>query len=36
MNNGRYLVGDDRIICEIQEQELLVIVLQLGYRKDID
>ena len=31
----RYRVGDYRIICEIQDQELLVIVVQLGNRKDI-
>jgi mRNA interferase RelE/StbE len=31
----RYRVGDYRIICDIQEHELLVIVVQLGNRKDI-
>jgi mRNA interferase RelE/StbE len=31
----RYRVGDYRIICEIQDQELLVIVVQLGNRKEI-
>jgi len=31
----RYRVGDYRIICEIQDQQLLVIVVQLGNRKEI-
>jgi mRNA interferase RelE/StbE len=31
----RYRVGDYRIICEIQDQQLLVVVVQLGNRKEI-
>lgn len=31
----RYRVGDYRIICDIQEQKLIVLVLEVGHRKDI-
>jgi mRNA interferase RelE/StbE len=31
----RYRVGDYRIICEIQDQRLVVLVLTLGHRKEI-
>jgi len=31
----RYRVGDYRIICEIQDAALLVLVLQIGNRKEI-
>ena len=31
----RYRVGDYRIICEIQENELLVLVLAMGHRREI-
>jgi mRNA interferase RelE/StbE len=31
----RYRVGDCRIICEIQDKNLLVLVLSVGRRKDI-
>ena len=31
----RYRVGDYRIICDIQDGELLVLVLEFGNRKDV-
>jgi mRNA interferase RelE/StbE len=31
----RYRVGDHRIICQIKDQELLVLVVALGHRRKI-
>jgi mRNA interferase RelE/StbE len=31
----RYRVGDCRVICEIQDNELRVLVVQLGNRREI-
>lgn len=31
----RYRVGDYRIICDIQDHKLVVLVLQIGHRRDI-
>jgi mRNA interferase RelE/StbE len=31
----RYRVGDYRIICQIQDGELTVLVIAVGHRKDI-
>ena len=31
----RYRVGDYRIICDIQDERLVVLVLRVGHRKDI-
>lgn len=31
----RYRVGDYRILCKIQDNELLILVLDIGNRKDI-
>ena len=31
----RYRVEDTRIICQIREQETLVLVLRVGHRKNI-
>lgn len=31
----RYRVGDYRILCHIKDQELLVLVIAVGHRKDI-
>jgi mRNA interferase RelE/StbE len=33
--NWRYRVGDYRIICRIEEKELLVLVIDVGHRKNI-
>lgn len=31
----RYRVGDYRILCQIKDQELLVLVVAVGHRKDV-
>jgi mRNA interferase RelE/StbE len=31
----RYRVGDYRIICEIQDSKLVVLVVEIGHRSDI-
>jgi len=31
----RYRVGDYRIICDIQDQKLTILVLQIGNRREI-
>jgi mRNA interferase RelE/StbE len=31
----RYRVGDYRLICDIQDERITVLVLELGHRKDI-
>ena len=31
----RYRVGDYRIICEIQEEKVVVLVLAIGHRREI-
>ena len=31
----RYRVEDYRIICEIKDQELVILVIELGHRRDI-
>jgi len=31
----RYRVGDYRIICDIQDNRLVVLVLRVGHRKDV-
>ena len=31
----RYRVGDYRIICDLQNQRLLVLVLRVGHRREI-
>ena len=31
----RYRVGDYRIICEIQEEQLVVLALAVGHRRDV-
>lgn len=31
----RYRVGDYRIICEIQEARLVVLVLKIGHRREV-
>jgi mRNA interferase RelE/StbE len=31
----RYRVGDYRIICEIQDEKLVVLALAIGHRRDI-
>ncbi len=31
----RYRVGDYRIICEIKEKEIVILVLEIGHRREI-
>ena len=31
----RYRVGDYRIICELRDHELVVIVIRIGHRKNV-
>ncbi|MES5044676.1 type II toxin-antitoxin system RelE/ParE family toxin [Rhizobium nepotum] len=31
----RYRVGDYRIICDIQDRKLIVLVVEIGHRSDI-
>jgi len=34
-NLWRYRVGDYRIICRIQDQRLVVLVIEVGHRREI-
>jgi len=31
----RYRIGDVRVICDIEDSELVVLVIELGHRKEI-
>ncbi len=31
----RYRVGDFRIVCELRDQELVVLVVRLGHRREV-
>lgn len=31
----RYRVGDYRLICDIQDESIVILVLEVGHRKDI-
>jgi mRNA interferase RelE/StbE len=31
----RYRVGDLRLICDIQDEKVVVLVLEVGHRKDV-
>jgi mRNA interferase RelE/StbE len=31
----RYRVGDYRLICDIQDDKITILVLELGHRKDV-
>ena len=31
----RYRVGDCRLICDIQDEKITILVLELGHRKDV-
>lgn len=31
----RYRVGDYRIICDIQDQKLVVLVVEIGHRREV-
>ena len=34
-NFWRYRVGDYRIICDIQDHRLVVLVIEIGHRRDV-
>ncbi|MBI3089229.1 MAG: type II toxin-antitoxin system RelE/ParE family toxin [Candidatus Tectomicrobia bacterium] len=34
-NLWRYRVGDYRIICDVQDDRLVVLVVEIGYRRDV-
>ncbi len=31
----RYRIGDYRIICEIKDKEIIILVLEIGHRREI-
>jgi mRNA interferase RelE/StbE len=31
----RYRVGDVRVICDIQDEELLFLVIEVGHRREV-
>ena len=31
----RYRIGDYRLICEIQDEKLVVLVIKIGHRRDV-
>ena len=31
----RYRIGDYRIICEIQDEEIIILILEIGHRRNI-
>lgn len=31
----RYRIGDYRIICEIKDEEIIILVLEIGHRREI-
>ena len=35
LGEWRYRVGDYRLICEIKDEEIIILVLQIGYRRSI-
>ena len=34
-NYWRYRIGDMRVICDVQDMQLIVLVLELGHRKEV-
>jgi len=35
LGEWRYRVGDYRLICEIKDEEIIILVLQIGHRRSI-
>jgi mRNA interferase RelE/StbE len=31
----RYRVGDVRVICDIRDEELLILVIEVGHRREV-
>ncbi len=34
-NEWRYRIGDYRLICDIQDDKMIILALEFGHRKDI-
>ena len=34
-NQWRYRVGDYRVLCDIEDDKLIILVINVGYRKEI-
>ena len=34
-NEWRYRIGDYRLICDIQDEQLIILALEVGHRKEI-
>ncbi len=34
-NQWRYRIGNYRVLCEIQDEKIIVLVLEIGHRKEI-
>lgn len=34
-NNWRYRIGNYRLICDIQDDKMIILALEFGHRKDI-
>jgi mRNA interferase RelE/StbE len=34
-NFWRYRVGDYRVLCDIQDQRLVILVVQIGHRREV-
>lgn len=34
-NQWRYRVGDYRILCDIQDEKLIILVLTIGHRREV-
>lgn len=34
-NEWRYRIGDYRLICDIQDDKMVILALEFGYRRDI-
>ncbi|HFR3340750.1 TPA: type II toxin-antitoxin system RelE/ParE family toxin [Streptococcus suis] len=34
-NEWRYRIGDYRLICDIQDDKLVILALEFGHRKDV-
>ena len=35
LGEWRYRIGDYRVICEIQDEKIIVLVLEIGHRRNI-
>ncbi len=34
-NYWRYRVGDYRVLCDIQDQRLIILVIEIGHRREV-